>query len=244
MHISLAAEPIFHIFGMPITNTLLTSWVAVALLIIFALKVRKAKEIPAGAQNVLEAVTDGALTLMDSVTADRSLSKRFFPLVMTLFLFVITANWLGLLPGFGTIGMYEMHDGHETFVPFLRTTNSDLNVTFALALISVFAVQYFGVLIVGFRKYGHRFFNFKNPIFTFVGLLELISEFAKVLSFSFRLFGNVFAGEVLLVVIASLIPFVVPLPFMVLELFVGAIQAFVFAILTLGFLKLATVEAH
>ena len=116
--------------------------------------------------------------------------------------------------------------------------------TLALAIISVVATQIFGIALIGAVKYSRRFFNFKNPIFTFVGILELFSEVAKLISFSFRLFGNVFAGEVLLVVIAGLIPYVVPLPFYFLEIFVGFIQAFVFAILTLVFLKVATVESH
>lgn len=245
MNISLAAEPIAHIGGFPITNTLLTSWIAIGTLVIFSVLLRRSiRAVPSGIQNATEAVFEGAFGLMDSVTGDRKLSERFFPLVMTIFLFIMSANWLGLFPGFGTIGIKEVHEGKEIIVPFLRTTNSDLNVTFALAAISVLTTQVFGVLIVGGRKYAKRFFNFKNPIFTFVGFLELFSEIAKMVSFSFRLFGNVFAGEVLLVVIASLIPFVIPLPFMFLELFVGFIQAFVFAILTLGFLKIATVESH
>lgn len=240
MTISLAAEPIAHIGSFPITNSLLTSWIAVAILIVGSLFLRRRiAETPSGIQNVTESVFDGALGLMDGVTGDRKQSTRFFPLVMTLFLFVLTANWLGLFPGFGSILLKE---GQEA-IPLLRTTNSDLNVTIALALVSVVATQIFGVLITG-RRYAKRFFNFKNPIFTFVGLLELISELAKLASFSFRLFGNVFAGEVLLVVIAGLVPYIVPLPFMALELFVGFIQAFVFAILTLGFLKIATAEGH
>lgn len=245
MTISLAAEPIAHIGSFPITNTLLASWLAIAVLIAVSVTLRRRMTaVPKGLQNVTEVVFEGGLGLMDTVTGDRKLTERFFPLVMTLFLFIVTANWLGLLPGFGTIGLKEVHEGKEAIIPFLRTTNSDLNVTFALAAISVLMTQVFGILIVGGRKYAKRFFNFKNPIFTFVGLLELFSEIAKMVSFSFRLFGNVFAGEVLLVVVAGLIPYVVPLPFMFLELFVGFIQAFVFAVLTLGFLRIATIESH
>ncbi|MBI3956860.1 MAG: F0F1 ATP synthase subunit A [Candidatus Kerfeldbacteria bacterium] len=245
LSISLAAEPIAHLGSFPITNTLLASWIAVAVLLVLAFAIRRrVAAVPSGVQNVSESVIEGALGLMDSVTGDRKMSERFFPLVMTLFLFIVTANWLGLMPLFGTVGIKEVHDGEETIIPLLRTVNSDLNVTFALAAVSVIATQVFGVLIVGGRKYSQRFFNLKNPIFTFVGILELFSEIAKMLSFSFRLFGNVFAGEVLLVVVAGLIPYIVPLPFMFLELFVGAIQAFVFAVLTLGFLRIATVESH
>ncbi|KKW35156.1 MAG: ATP synthase subunit a [Candidatus Giovannonibacteria bacterium GW2011_GWA2_53_7] len=245
MTISLSAEPIWHIGTFPVTNTLITSWITVAILIIAALVLKRhLREKPRGLQNVAEAVVGGILNLMDGVTGSREMSKKFFPLIATLFLFIATANWLGLLPGFGPIGIYEVHEGKEVLVPFFRSTNSDLNVTLALAIISVVATQIFGIALIGAVKYSRRFFNFKNPIFTFVGILELFSEVAKLISFSFRLFGNVFAGEVLLVVIAGLIPYVVPLPFYFLEIFVGFIQAFVFAILTLVFLKVATVESH
>ncbi len=245
MSISLAAEPIFHIGGFPVTNTLLTAWIAMLLLTLAAVAIRRSlQNVPRGIQNVAEAVLEQIFVLMDTITGDRKQSLRALPLIATIFLFVITANWLGLLPGFGTIGLREVHEGKEVLVPFLRSANSDLNVTLALAVISVLSIQVFGIAAVGAAKYGRRFLNFKNPIFTFVGFVELISEIAKLISFSFRLFGNVFAGEVLLVVIASLVPFLAPLPFYLLETFVGFIQAFVFAILTLVFIKVATVEAH
>lgn len=241
LSISLAAEPIAHLGSFPITNTLLASWIAVAVLLVLAFAIRRrVAAVPSGVQNVSESVIEGALGLMDSVTGDRKMSERFFPLVMTLFLFIVTANWLGLMPLFGTVGIKEVHDGEETIIPLLRTVNSDLNVTFALAAVSVIATQVFGVLIVGGRKYSQRFFNLKNPIFTFVGILELFSEIAKMLSFSFRLFGNVFAGEVLLTIVLFLVPYAVPLPFMFLEIFVGFIQAFIFAMLTLVFIAMAT----
>lgn len=245
MNISLAAEPVFHIGSFPVTNTLLTSWITILLLFIggFVLRKRMA-DVPKGFQNVIEAVFEGMLSVMDGITGSREQTKMFFPLIATLFLFILLANWLGILPGFGTIGLQEVHEGKNIIVPFLRSTNSDLNMTLGMAIISVFSIQMFGIILIGAAKYSKRFFNFKNPIFTFVGIIELVSEVAKLISFSFRLFGNVFAGEVLLVVISSLVPYVVPLPFYFLELFVGFIQAMVFAMLTLVFLKVATVEAH
>lgn len=245
MHISLTAEPIFHIGSFPVTNTLLTSWIVIVLLVAVALVLRRnLRMVPKGLQNVVEAIIEATLNLMDGITGSREQSKKFFPLIATLFFFIITANWIGLLPGFGTIGFHEQLDGKTILVPFLRSTNSDLNVTLALAIVSVLSIQIFGIMIIGVAKYSKRFFNFQNPIFTFVGLIELISEIAKLVSFSFRLFGNVFAGEVLLVVVATLVPYIAPLPFYFLETFVGFIQAFVFAILTLVFLKVATVESH
>ncbi len=245
MNISLAAEPVFHIGSFPVTNTLLTSWITILLLFIggFALR-KRMRDVPRGFQNIIEVLFEGMLSVMDGITGSREQTKMFFPLIATLFLFILLANWLGILPGFGTIGLQEVHEGKNIIVPFLRSTNSDLNMTLGMAIISVFSIQMFGIMLIGTAKYSKRFFNFKNPIFTFVGIIELVSEVAKLISFSFRLFGNVFAGEVLLVVISSLVPYVVPLPFYFLELFVGFIQAMVFAMLTLVFLKVATVEAH
>ena len=165
----------------------------------------------------------------------------------TLFIFIIFLNWFGLLPGVGTIGFYEIEEGHEVaekvFVPLFRAGSADLNTTLALALISVVSIQISGIKTLG-KEYIGRFFNFKNPIYFFVGILELISEFSKIISFAFRLFGNIFAGEVLLTVIAFLIPVIAPLPFLGLELFVGFIQALVFSMLTSVFLSLATTKSE
>jgi F-type H+-transporting ATPase subunit a len=243
MHISLAAEKIFSIGGLPVTNTLLASWLSVIVLLVlaFTLKRKGIQRVPKGIQNVFEYIIEVWLNLMDGVTHDRKKSIRFFPIVATIFLFVVTSNWLGLLPGFGTIGLNEIEHGEKIFVPLFRTVNSDLNVTLALALISVIMVQVFGILAIGVVKYSKRFINWKNPI---IGLLETIDQLATIISFSFRLFGNVFAGEVLLVIISSLIPFVIPLPFYFLEMFVGIIQGFIFAVLTLVFFEVATMETH
>jgi F-type H+-transporting ATPase subunit a len=178
------------------------------------------------------------------ITRDRKQTVRFFPVVITIFLFILVSNYIGLLPGFGSIGIYEVQDGYSVFVPIFRSVNSDINMTLALAIISVMATNFIAITLIGFAKASKRFLNFKNPIFTFVGLVEFISEVAKFISFSFRLFGNVFAGEVLLVVVTSLVSYIAPLPFYFLELFVGLIQALVFAMLTLVFMKVAAEEPH
>lgn len=241
VHISLIAETLGHVGSFPITNTLIMSLVSTAVLMVAAVVLsRRIRAVPRGLQNLAEVLIDGALGMMDSVTGDRKQSLRFFPLVFTFFIFILLSNWLGLLPGVGPISLKVVEDGHEIVAPLFRSTNADLNVTLALAIVSVIATQAFGIITISAAKYFKRFINFRNPIFTFVGLIELLSELAKFVSFSFRLFGNVFAGEVLLVVIAFLIPVFVPLPFLFLEVFVGLIQAFIFAILTLVFLKVAT----
>jgi F-type H+-transporting ATPase subunit a len=166
--------------------------------------------------------------------------------VATIFIFVVLSNWIEIVPGLGTIGIYEKHNGRQVLVPFIRSASADLNVTLAIAIVSVMAIQIFGIAALGLLKYGKKFINFKGPIEFFVGILELVSEAAKMVSFSFRLFGNIFAGEVLLTVILFLAPFIIPLPFLFLEIFVGFIQALVFSMLTLVFLQMATVshDAH
>lgn len=244
MHVSLAAEKIIHLGSFGVSNTFLTSVIVTAGLSITAILIsRKLRLIPKGIQNIFEFTIESLFKMVENVTGSRQQALQFFPLVATIFLFVICANWMGLLPGVGTIGFHEINaEGKEVLAPILRSANSDLNITLALAVISVVSIQIFGVMGLGFIKYLKKFLNFKNPILFFVGLLEGVSEFTKMISFSFRLFGNVFAGEILLVVISSLVPFIAPLPFYFLEIFVGFVQALVFAMLTLVFLKIATLS--
>ncbi len=242
MNISLAAEPLFYFWGFPITNSLLFTWIIMGLLMILAIGVgRSAKLVPEGIQNLVEEIIGVFLNLCDTVSPKHG--RLFFPLVFSLFLFILVINWVGLLPLIGSLGFYEKVHGKQVFIPFFRAATSDLNMTLALALISVGGVQYYGIKSLRF-SYFKKFFNFTSPINFFVGILELISEFSKIISFSFRLFGNIFAGEVLLMVIAFLIPVVGTLPFFGLEIFVGFIQALVFAMLTLVFLNVATSHAE
>ncbi len=245
IHISLAAEPIGHILGFPITNSMLGALLAAALLILVARASGKNASLkPGKLQNAMEMVLEFLLGLMDNVTNDRAKSKKFFPIVATIFFFVIAMNWIGLVPLFGTIGIREVVDGHKVLTPFLRGGTADLNMTVSIAMISVVAAQVFAVMYIGTKKHLRKYFN-PNPTMMFPGIIELIGEFTKIISFSFRLFGNIFAGEVLLLVISTLVPLVAPIPFYFLELFVGFIQAFVFALLTLVFFQIATTaEEH
>lgn len=244
---TLSSETIAHIGSFEIRNTLVNSWIAVVFLVIvaFAFFKKGGKLVPKGLQNFVEAIVELLFNFFNSVTQDSKQTKKFFPIVATIFIFVITANWMGIFPGVGPIGIYEQHEGHEILVPFFRSAYSDVNLTLALAIISVVMTQIFGISSLGFFHYAGKFFinPLKDPIGCFVGILELISELAKLISFSFRLFGNIFAGEVLLTVIGFLLPFIAPLPFYGLELFVGFVQALVFAILTLVFMKMA-VTSH
>lgn len=244
MNISLAAEKVFELWGFPITNSMILSWIVTILLItVVAISTRRLETIPSATQNFLEFVMESLLNLCNNVIENKEQTKRYFPLIATIFLFVMLNNWMGLLPGIGPIGIYEVHHGETVLVPLFRSGNADLNTTLAISIITMIAVQVFAVSAMGFSKHIKKFFDFRGPINFFVGILELISEFAKIISFSFRLFGNIFAGEVLLIVVAFLMPFIAPLPFLFLELFVGFIQALVFAMLALVFIKGATL-AH
>jgi len=244
MHeISLAAEKLFSLFGFPVTNAILLSFVSLLVLAILGLVIKfKLKPIPGKLQSVFELLMEQILKLMDTVLGNRHLSEKYLPLVATIFLFIVTSNWLGLFPGVGPLGLEIESQGHHVFTPLFRAPAADLNFTIALAIIAVFGVNLFGFLALGFKRHAGKFFNFKNPIFSFAGILEFISEFVKIISFSFRLFGNVFAGEVLLIIVGFLVPYAVPLPFLFLEVFVGFIQAFIFAMLTLVFIAMAVSE--
>lgn len=244
IHISLTAEKIINIGGnFWITNSLLTSWIALFILLIFSISATiKISLIPGNLQQIGEIVVEGLHNLFGTILHEKI--TFFFPLIATYFLFIISLNWLGLLPGVGTIGLTKLEEGHRVFVPLFRAGTADLNTTLALAIVAMLVIQISGFKTLGVQ-YLRKFLNFSNPINFFVGILELVSEFSKVISFAFRLFGNIFAGEVLLTVIAFLMPILAPLPFMGLELFVGFIQALVFSMLTAVFLSLAvSKEGH
>ena len=250
MEISIAAEKLFMLGALPVTNALLIGAVVSALLILMTQSVvARFQTVPRGMQNVLEIVIDGLIDMLDGIMQDRNMARKFFPLIATIFLFILLSNWAGLLPGLGTIGLPHVNEaGHATIIPFLRSTSADLNFTLGLSLAVVLSIQITGILALGLRGYAAKFFiaPWHKPygIGTMIGLIELVSEFAKILSFAFRLFGNVFAGEVLLTVILHLVPYIMPLPFLALEIFVGFIQAVVFAMLTAVFLKMSTMPAE
>ncbi|HAH04318.1 MAG: ATP synthase subunit a [Parcubacteria group bacterium GW2011_GWA2_43_17] len=261
---TLFAEPVFNLGNFNVTNSLLNSWLTVVIIFVLALAVgKKIRPIPKGLQNYFEVILAGAMNLADSVTGSRQKTKKIFPLVFAIFIFVLINNWLGLIPGIGSIGFIKSHEGGQVFVPLLRGGTADLNTTLALALFAVLASNIFGFITVGLWKYFNKFVNvrafleiprqikkdpaiiFVNPIKAFVGLIEIVGEVAKVASLSFRLFGNVFAGEVLLSAMAVIFAFVLPIPFIFLEVIVGIIQALIFAMLTLVYFTIAgTAEEH
>ena len=258
---TLFAEPLGHIGSFVITNSLVSSWIVVAILVIFLVAAgKKVKNIPRGLQNIFELFLEKALEMADSVTGSRKKSEKFLPISLALFLFILFNNWLGLLPGMGTIGFNEMNGGQKVFIPLFRGGTADINTTLALALFAVVASHMMGIVMIGLWNYFNKFVNIKllleiptkikkdftvvlvNPIKVFVGLVEIISELAKVASLTFRLFGNIFAGEVLLFSMMALFAYLLPLPFMFLELIVDIIQALIFSILALVYMTIATAE--
>ena len=242
MHeIQLTSQILFHLGPIPVTNSILATWLAMIILLGLGLAATYRRQlIPSGLQNIAEAIVEALLGLMTQVTQSRAKAERFFPFLATFFVFILTLNWTELLPGFGSL----TYAG----TPLLRSANTDLNTPLALALISVLGTQIAGIAALGFWKHAGHYLTFKptleGVIGMFVGLLHVIGEVARILSFSFRLFGNIFAGEVLLVVISFLVPYLIPVPFYLMELFVGLIQALVFTMLTLVFLTTATTDSH
>ena len=227
---------------------MLTSLIASGLLIAFALAVYtslKKTNRPTGLQNIAEMLVDGLYNLVHGITHDAEKSKKLFPLIATFFLFILFNNWLGLVPGVGTIGFFRPEEA-TVLVPYFRAGTTDLNMTLALGIMSVVIIQYFGVSYQHLKYFG-KFINLSNPINFFIGILEIISELSRIMSFAFRLFGNIFAGEVLLVVMTSLTKVIAPMPFYGMEFFVGFIQALVFAMLSLVLMNMATIshgESH
>lgn len=268
---TLAAEKMFNIGSFPITNSYINSTITVVLFAIFAFFINLAVKkyypknlAPKGLLNFFEAILETLLAYFDQVTGDRKRTLKFLPIVGPLFFFILISNWMALIPGTGSLGIWQMHHGEMQIIPLLRPANTDLNTTAAMAVLAVVSSHVLGIAAIGFFKYTNKFIKFGdlfkavkslNPvkilvaiIELFVGFIEIFSEIAKMVSLSLRLYGNIFAGEVLLTVIASLIAgygaFAIPLPFMALELIVGVIQATVFTMLTIVYLNIATQEPH
>lgn len=243
IHVTLKPYVLGSFAGLPITATLVTAWLTMLILIVAAyLFRRRFALVPKKTQSVLELMVGGAYDYIADVLESKERARFYFPVIMTIFVFILAMNWLGLFPGVQSIGFY---DAEHHFTPLLYPAATDLNITIAFALIAFFTIEIAGVLAIGLWRYAGKFINFSSPVAFFIGLIELLSELARLVSFSFRLFGNIFAGKTLLLVVMFLAtPYVLPVPLIAYEFLVGFIQAFIFAILTLYFIKLATEEPH
>lgn len=245
IHAPLAAEPIAHLGPITITNSMLTSVLVVALLALLAwLGTRKMKLVPGRYQSLLEMIVEFLLDLAED-TAGKRVGRKIFPLVATFFIFILAANWIGLLPGFGssiTVAALESggHGGREVLrVPLFRAANADLNMTAAMALLSITIVQIAGVAVNGIKGYLSHLAS--PPMLTPV---HIISEISHIISLAARLFGNIFGGEVLVTVMYGLVPLLVPTIFLGLEVLFGFIQALIFTVLSIVYIALATSGGH
>ncbi len=262
--IQIPPEVIFYIGPLPVTNALLGTWIStIALLLVFYFGTRRRDLIPSGMQNAVEWIIEYLLNLTEGV-AGKVKARKFFPLVAAFFIFILFCNLLDIFPGVDTIGtvnlealrlshlrppttIFLLGEYSDKLTPWVRPGTSDLNLTLALALVSVIVTQVLGFMALGAKQQLSKYFNFKafkhgfqGPIEFFVGLIELVTELSRILSFSFRLFGNIFAGSAVLAVFAWLLPFVSDAIFIPLEIFVGFVQALIFALLTLVFLEIGT----
>lgn len=290
-HISIKADAIFEYLGFPVTNSILLSLIVLGFFFLVAIsyssETRKAVKstlfFPFHA--LVFFVYDFFRTIM------KEKNDKFFPLLGSLFFFILLNNWFGLLPGVGSImiepkthnkvvveetaaGAADKTDSHDTpvseehnegdivevaetqkdekahageehhYVPLFRAATADLNLTLGLALVSFMVIQIYSIIYLGVGGFVQRFFSSLNPISIIVGILEVVSEFSKIISFSFRLFGNILAGEILIAIIAFLIPVLATFPLFIFEIFVGIMQALVFSMLTAVFLNLATEKSH
>lgn len=235
--VSAVAAPLFNIGPLPVTNSMVTSWViALVLVIVVRLAIKKPKLVPTRSQAMVESLVEGVLDLTAPIVGSR-VAKHTFPLLVALFTYILIQNWSGLLPGVGTI----FYQGHE----IVRPGNADLNGTIALAVVSIlcwfyFIMRYAGPSLVLKDIFGNKADKNDVPgaiyyplflVFFAVGLIEVVSIAFRPISLSFRLFGNVFGGENLLHSMSAITPWVLPIPFYFLELLIGLVQALVFTLL-------------
>lgn len=227
--IRLEAEKLFTIYKFEITNTYLTAMIVLGCLIGILFFVRmRLSETPGKIQSLLEIFFEAIYNFWLNIVGKHNLF--LFTFCLTFLIYILVSNWFGLLPGFGSL---FVKNGQEK-IPLLRSTYSDLNMTLALAIISVLGTNIIALVFLG-RGYLKKFSGF-------VGGIELIGEVTRLLSFSLRLFGNIFAGETLLVILGLLLPFIIPASILFLESFVGLIQAIIFFVLTTVFISVALNE--
>lgn len=233
LSISLSPEVLFFVGGFPVTNTFLWGFVLSVVLVVMAFFVKsRLREVPGRFQNLMEVVIGGGFDFVDTLMSDRKKTKRVFPLVFTMFLFILLANLFAFLPGAAAIKSND--------VPLFRAVMSDYGFVLMMTMITIITAQIVAIVVNGPFGYLKKFINLSSPLDFFLGLMDLVGELAKILSLSFRLFGNIFAGEVLTMVMLFLAPYFIPLPFMLLGLLSAVIQAFVFALLTTIFISMAS----
>lgn len=256
-HLPASAEEVFSLGSFVVTNSMIMVWIVAALLIVVAqLATRNIALVPRGFQNFIEWIVESLLSFLGGILGDR-LARRTFWFFATIFIMILASNWMGLFPGVGTMGWAlsgEAVDPHDTFRPFLRGGNADLNMTGAMAIAFAALWFYWSITETSLKDFGAHIFapkgNFNGVmlagmivIFFIVGLIEVFSIALRPVALMFRLYGNVYAGENMLESIMNIVPvpwlkWLAALPFYFLELLVGLIQALVFTLLCAVFLKL------
>jgi F-type H+-transporting ATPase subunit a len=240
IHVAIKGETLFHLGPIAVTNSMVGTLIATVVLASLAWWAsRRSAVVPSRLQSFLEFPLEflGGVVRAQHPTRWRAV----LPAILTIFLLVLVANYVGLLPGVGTIGVHVVEDGHEATVPIIRPASADLNFTLALALVAFVLFVSWGIRANGFRGYLRETFVANPPYMTpLMTPIHIVSELSRIISLSMRLFGNVFAGEILLAVMLALTFAVVPAIFLGLEAIFGAVQALVFALLTLTYITLAT----
>jgi F-type H+-transporting ATPase subunit a len=246
IHVAIAAEPLFTIGGFEVTNSMVGALLAAVILLLGAWYISsRARLVPGRVQSLLELPVE---YLADIVSGSTSRWRSYVALVIGLFLMILVANWLGLLPGVGTIGIVHHEGEHETLVPLVRPAAADLNFTLGLAIITFVTFVWWAIRLHGVVGYLKELVGEPRYMAPLMFPIHLISELSRLVSLSMRLFGNVFAGEVLLATMLALTAFVLPLAlfvpaiFLGLELIFGAVQALVFALLTMTYITMAIAE--
>jgi len=232
IHIALTGETVFEFLGIGFTNTFIISILcALVLIIAFVLALRKREIVPGKMQNFFEFILETVFSIFDGMTGNSKKTEEIFPLAGTLFIFILCNNLLEIVPGLGIF-------------PFLRAPSSDIHFTLALAIFSMVFIHVVAIQKLGGITYLKKYIKFESPIMFFVGALEALGEITRTMSLGIRLFGNLFAGEILLTMVSFMVPYLVPLPFLGLEIFVGFIQALVFSSLITVFYVTTTAEEH
>lgn len=233
IHIALTGENVFSFLGLNFTNTFVIAilW-AVLIMAFFIFALRKREIVPGKMQNFFEFILESIFSLFDGMTGDRKKTEEIFPLAATLFIFILLNNLLEIVPGLGIF-------------PFLRAPSSDIHFTLALAIFSMVFIHVTAIKKLGGIEYLKKYIKLESPIMFFVGALEALGEITRTMSLGIRLFGNLFAGEILLTMVSFMIPYIVPLPFLGLEIFVGFIQALVFSsLITVFYVTTTAAEGH
>lgn len=237
LDISLSPEILFYIGSWPISNTSFWFMFVMVFLVVGSFFLRRSlRLVPGKFQNMLEMLVEGAYDFIESIIGDKAKAKRVFPLIFTMFFFVFFCNLLTYIPGQAAVTI-KTAGGVK---PLFRAIISDYSLVFMMTMVSVIITQIVAIAVVGPWKYVGKFFNFRSPLKCFLGIMDLVGELAKIMSLSFRLFGNIFAGEVLGAVMLFLFPFFLPLPFLFLGLLTAVVQPFVFAVLTLVFISMVS----